>query len=225
MIFSRLTLLIFLLSCSLVIQSADIPLKVIPAIHTNAKLPMVFFISGDGGWNSFSQKLAETFVEKGYPVVALDAKKYFWNEKSPDQTTRDIADVINRYMKVWKKEKFILTGFSFGGSVIPFVAIRLPENLKASLAGLSMISAEPRADFEVSVSGMLNLKFSGKYDVFAELKKIKFIKPLCIFGTLEDAVITKGFRDAGNHVITLKGNHYYNNDQVLLANTIINDID
>ncbi|WP_069657935.1 alpha/beta fold hydrolase [Arcticibacter eurypsychrophilus] len=224
MTFNRLIVLILILSSSVLLKAADLPLKVIPATHTNAKLPMVFFISGDGGWNSFSQKLAETFAAKGYPVVALDAKKYFWDEKSPDQTTLEISEVINRYMRLWKKDTFLLTGFSFGGSIVPFVARRLPENLKASLTGLSMISAEPRADFEVSVSGMLNMKASGKYDVLAELKKIKSMKALCFFGTLENAGITKEFRNAGNRVVTLKGNHYYNNDQLLLANTIINDI-
>ena len=224
MIFKRFILILSIFYSSISLKAADLPLRVIPATHVNAKLPMVFFITGDGGWNSFSQKLAETLAAKGYPVVALDAKKYFWDEKSPDQTTREAVEVINRYMRLWKKSTFLLTGFSFGASIVPFVASRLPENLKASLTGLSLISAEPRADFEVSFSGMLNFKESGKYDVLAELKKVKSMEALCIFGAMENAGVTKEFRTSGNRVVTLKGNHYYNNDQLLLANTIINDI-
>ncbi|TKT86558.1 hypothetical protein FDK13_32285 [Dyadobacter frigoris] len=44
-------------------------------------LPLIFFISGDGGWTNFDQGLSKILVGNGMPVVGMNVQKYFWIKK------------------------------------------------------------------------------------------------------------------------------------------------
>lgn len=201
----------------------NIPLILIPSSLKN-DLPLVFFVSGDGGWTSFDQSLAESIIEKGMPVVGLDAQKYFWKEKTPEKATADISKAITHFMGQWNKKSFILIGFSFGASITPFVANRLAPDLKGKLKKVYSISPDENADFEIRVIDMLNLrKKGGSYNVLNELIKIKLTDPICIFGKDEDddfktKLIKEGFR-----TITLPGGHHYDNNYLALAKIISAD--
>lgn len=201
----------------------DIPLIPIPSTQKN-DFPLVFFVSGDGGWTSFDQSLALSIAEKGFSVVGLDAQKYFWKEKSPERTTVDISKAITHFMGQWNKKSFILVGFSFGASITPFVANRLAPDLKSKLKKVYSISPDENADFEIRVIDMLNLRKSiGDYSVLNELIGIKSIDPICIFGKEEDddfkaKLIKEGFR-----TITLPGGHHFDNNFAALARIITSE--
>jgi hypothetical protein len=62
--------------------SGDLPIFLIPSPIQDT-LPVAFLISGDGGWGSFDQAVAENLAERGIPVVGLDAIKYFRTLKTP----------------------------------------------------------------------------------------------------------------------------------------------
>jgi len=50
-----------------------------------------------------------------------------------------------------------------------------------------MISPDPRGDFEIHLTAMLNLDWNdAPYDVAGEMKKIKETKILCLFGDGEE---------------------------------------
>ncbi|MEK7720582.1 MAG: AcvB/VirJ family lysyl-phosphatidylglycerol hydrolase, partial [Bacteroidota bacterium] len=91
----------------------EMPLKVIES-SIGSTLPMVVYISGDGGLSSFSDSLCYYFSKNGFPVVVLNARKYFWGRKTPEETATDLVTIIEAYGTRWKRDKFILTGFSFG---------------------------------------------------------------------------------------------------------------
>jgi type IV secretory pathway VirJ component len=193
------------------IPPKDMSLKVIPPVEKN-NLPFVFMISGDGGWTKFDQRLAESLAQKGYATIGLDALKYFWTVKTPEQTTVDIIDAIKHYQNLWNKQAFVLIGYSFGADVIPFIANRLDTNLKESLHGILALSPDKYSDFEINISDLLHIGKSTKYDVLAELKKIKQIEPITFFGSKEDINIRNHFKEAGIKTIILAGGHHFNND-------------
>src|SRR6185312_10421067 len=56
--------------------------------------PLIFYLSGDGGLNKFSTALCETLHGKGYDVIALNSKSYFWDKKTPEQTATDINNYL-----------------------------------------------------------------------------------------------------------------------------------
>lgn len=202
----------------------DLPLTIVPALP-NSKMPMVFMISGDGEWTSFDHTLADTFAKKGIPVVGYDAQKYFWNAKTPQETTAEITKAISHYLQQWNKKSFVLVGYSFGACVAPFVANRFPDFLKNSLSGICLIAPEEFGDFEIHVSDMLSIGSRNKqFDVLYEIRKIKEIKPVCIFGAEEDPLIHHRFESTGVKIITLPGSHHFDNNYSLIVENILKNI-
>lgn len=199
-----------------------LPLKVISALK-KTDLPLFFMISGDGGWTSFDQSLAEALARKGVPVVGLDAQKYFWTKKTPDLVAAELAKVMAQYMEQLGKEEVVLLGFSFGASIVPFVANRLSPELKSQLSAVLSMSPDATADFEIHIADMLNFGGSkGKYNVLAEMSKLKSVPVISYFGKAEGARIPNQFIKQGLKVQILAGDHHYANDFEGLSKTLIN---
>ncbi len=196
-----------------------LPLILSPSESAN-DLPMVFFISGDGGWTSFDHSLGKSLVNMGMPVIGLDAQKYFWIAKTPGETVAEISSAIVHYMQQWNRKNFILAGYSFGADIIPFIVNRLSASLKESLDGIYCFSPDESADFEIHIAGMLNLREADPFNVVAEMRKITQPEPVCIFGAEEDAKIRNDFSETGAAIVTLPGNHHYNNNPSAAARVI-----
>jgi type IV secretory pathway VirJ component len=199
----------------------EMPLTLIPTAKPDT-LPMVFFISGDGGWASFDHTIGETFAKKGMPVVGLDAQKYFWNFKSPEQTAQDISNTVAHYLQQWKLKSFIIVGYSFGGCIVPFVINKLPDGLNKSVKGAYCLSPATLADFEIHLIDMMNFNGpSDKYDVVKEIKNLKYCNSLCIFGEDEDQVVINSFSKTGTSILILPGKHSFDNDAERVVTEII----
>lgn len=192
-----------------------LPVIVLPA-KNDADMPMVLLITGDGGWKDFDPKLANQFVNEKIPVVALNALHYFWNKKSPEQTTGVVQYLLNRYMDQWRKKTFILVGFSFGADVMPFIVNRLPSGLMNSCRGVVLFSPGTSTDFEIHIAQMLSNHRKWKYDVVQEMEAMKPIKLLCFFGDEEHEFPVKILSKPDWEVMYLKGGHHYeeNKDDV-----------
>jgi type IV secretory pathway VirJ component len=207
-------------SQKLLLLSGDLPLTLIPSAIKDT-LPMVFFISGDGGWTSFDQSLGDQFSSKGMPVIGLDAQKYFWNAKTPEQTSTDITKAIEYYMLQWNKKSFVFLGYSFGACVAPFITNQFSVSLKQKMKGIYCLSPDETADFEIHIADMLHFKTSEKYNVIEEIKKIKALNPVCIFGEEENSTLRNHFSETGTKIVILPGNHHYNNDYKAIITSIL----
>ncbi|MEO6135713.1 MAG: AcvB/VirJ family lysyl-phosphatidylglycerol hydrolase, partial [Ginsengibacter sp.] len=102
------------------VDIADLPITHIPAKKQGSET-MVLFITGDGGWNSFSQKLCDQYASSGIPVVVLNSLKYFWKKRSPEETAQAVSELLYKYSNEWKKKNILLCAYSFGADVMPFV--------------------------------------------------------------------------------------------------------
>ncbi|MDQ6889132.1 MAG: virulence factor family protein, partial [Bacteroidota bacterium] len=140
----------FFLSPAIFISTAfsqDFPIKEwAAAVHDK---PIIFYISGDGGFNSFSTALCESLNKKGYDVFALNAKSYFYNKKTPDQTTADIKNYLTKKLAGRKNQQVVLIGYSFGADVLPFVLNRLPKNLNDNITTSFLMASSGSTDFEI----------------------------------------------------------------------------
>ncbi|WP_316820761.1 AcvB/VirJ family lysyl-phosphatidylglycerol hydrolase [Pedobacter gandavensis] len=202
----------------------DLPITLIPAAQQN-NLPIVFMISGDGGWTSFDQSLAEELAAKGLSVLGLDAQKYFWNAKNPDQTSKEVSLALSHYLNVMGKENLILAGYSFGASIVPFIANRLPVDLKSRLKSVISLSPDVTADFEIHLVDLFNFGSNKeKYNVIAELKKISPIVPVSIFGEGEGNKIKNQFLKEGLKVITISGDHHFDKDYEKISTVFLKQI-
>lgn len=199
-----------------------LPVIVSPA-PANPNTPMVLMISGDGGWKGFDQQLAAQFVNRDIPVVSLNALKYFWSKKTPEQATAAVAALLEKYMGEWNKKEFILVGFSFGADVMPFVVNRLNGELSSKNKSVALLSPGTTTDFEIHISQMLNSKKQWKYNVVSEINKIRGKQVLCLFGDEEHAYPVKDLPKTDCKVIFLKGGHHYEDNKEDIAKLILGD--
>jgi type IV secretory pathway VirJ component len=200
----------------------SLPLTIIPST-IKPKLPLVFFISGDGGWSSFDHGVSVKLAADGMPVVGLDSQKYFWNVKQPKETADEMAKAISYYLKKWNRTSFIIIGYSFGACVAPFIANNFPLPLKQNLKGVFCLSPDETCDFEIHIADMLSFKTNEKYNVVNEMKLITSLNPVCIFGTGEDVELRDAFTLKGVKVETLPGAHHYDNDYSAVVAVVFKD--
>ena len=202
---------------SLLPEAARLPLQIIPATHEDAAAPMVLLLTGDGGWKGFDVQLAGQFAAKGMPVAALNSLKYFWSKKTPEQATETVAAILNAYLKTWKKQSFILAGFSFGADVLPFVANRLEPALMQHCKGIVLFSPGASTDFEIHISQMLSGHKQWKYNVVQEMQSLHFRPALCVFGETEHEYPVNTLQPAGINMVVLPGGHHYEDNKADIA--------
>lgn len=209
-------------------SNSDIPFRNLPLSLNPAPLhrdlPLILFISGDGGWTNFDQSISEFLAKEGIPVVGLDAQRYFWEAKNPQLAASELSQVISHYMQEWNCKSIVIAGYSFGAGVVPFITNELPNDLKKVVRGIFCISPDKTADFEIHIADMLDIESEEKYNVISELNKLKPLNPVCIFGSEESVELKSIFSKSGIRVETLPGNHHFNDDYKALATTIIKSI-
>ncbi len=199
---------------------SNLPVTLIPAKKEGSEM-LVLFISGDGGWNNFSQKLADQYAAAGIPVIGLNSFKYFWNKKTPEQAANDIAGLLYEYCDKWKKKSILLCGYSFGAEVMPFIFLRLPADLKEKINRIQLLSPASFTDFEIHVSDLFGSKNSmRKMNVASEVEKIN--KPvICYYGILEKEKPLQHIETSNYKTIILKGDHHYENSFEAIVETAL----
>src|SRR6185312_12738004 len=123
----RIYLLLFFSALAMGVAAQTLPLKEWGAPTHNKAL--IFYISGDGGFNRFSNELCTAINKEGFDVAAMDSKSYFWSKKTPAQTAEDISDFLSKKIARRPNQQIVLIGYSFGADVLPFVINRLPRNI------------------------------------------------------------------------------------------------
>jgi type IV secretory pathway VirJ component len=201
-------------------DTKGLPLNITTAVADTSE-PLVFFLSGDGGWTGFDQKICDQLAAKHVPSIGLNCQSYFWEKKTPETTVNDLAPIIKQYLTAWGKTKFVLVGYSFGANITPFLFNRLPSELKGKSGKMVLLSADTHGDFEIHIAGMLG-QTTGPYDVVAEIRSLQNTSVLCVSGEQEDDELKTALQGA-KHVWFEKipGSHHYNNDAAKVAATIL----
>jgi type IV secretory pathway VirJ component len=207
----KLIVILLLISSKLMGQNA---LPVTEYKGTNAVLPLICYLTGDGGINAFSKSLIQSWNSRGYSVVVLNSKSYFWKKQTPEQATTDVNNLLLKYMAAWKCTTAILMGYSFGADVLPFIQNRLPATTSNKLTKLVMISPSNTTDFEVHL-------FYGKSGSSVPAEINKLTKPgLVIFGKDEKDTPTT-ISNPKVAVLSLPGDHHYNDDANAMVQQVI----
>jgi len=187
---------------------ADLPITITKA-KTDKSDKFVLLISGDGGWNSFSQKLADSYAANGFNVIGLNSFKYFWKKKTPQETAADIAELLNTYTNEWHKQKIIICGYSFGADVTPFIYTRLPQALKNKITLIQLISPSSSTDFEIHMIDMLGSGNTPRaMNIAAEVRLID-IPVICYYGDQEPEKPLSPIKKTNFRTVILTGDHHY----------------
>ncbi|PYE27450.1 type IV secretory pathway VirJ component [Paraburkholderia silvatlantica] len=199
---------------------SDLPLVELPAAHPTDMLAVV--ISGDGGWRDLDKTIAEALQKQGVSVIGWDALRYFWSEKTPGQTSHDLARVLKTYGSRWHAQHIALVGYSFGADVMPFAYNRLPDALRAKVSYMSLLGFAPDADFQIRVTGWLGMPASDKaLQVRPELAKVPPSIVQCVYGAGEKDTLCPALVNTGVDVVKTGGDHHFDGDYNALAGKII----
>jgi type IV secretory pathway VirJ component len=184
---------------------------------------MAILLSGDGGWADIDRIVAEDLQRDGVPVVGWDSLKYFWTRKTPDQTAADLAKVMSSYRVGWHASKILLIGYSLGADVLPFAYNRLPPALRQDVVLISLLAVEKSVDFQVTVSGWLQLPPSGAdaLPLEPEVAKIPPRLVQCFYGAEEKHTACPDLAGRGITVIRTTGAHHFDGDYGALEQRIL----
>lgn len=159
-----------------------IPIEAAPKHDT-----MAIVYSGDGGWRDIDEKLGSYLQEEGIPVVGVDSLRYFWSEKTPQQTADDLSRIIETYRSQWKVDHVILIGYSFGANILPATYDKLPDADRQTVSLVSLLAPTHQADFKIAVTGWLGIPGAGKHgDPVVSLAAVEPWKIQCIHGRDEE---------------------------------------
>lgn len=185
--------------------------------------PVIVYLTGDGGWNSFSETLVAELGKNGYPTIALDTRKYFWNQKTPDQFARDIKVILSVYLKAWNKDSFSIIGYSFGADVAAFLPAHLPDQLSARINSMVLLSPGFSTGYVVKLKSMLNFGSTDKEKYKIQPELVKSNLPVwCIFGSDEDSDFYKALKETATlHKLIVPGSHRYDDNIPVLMRAVL----
>jgi type IV secretory pathway VirJ component len=153
--------------------------------------------------------------------VGLNSLKYFWTERTPEETARDVARLMRHYLAAWNKQRVLLVGYSFGADVLPFVVNRLPADLRARVASVSVLGIDSNASFEVSVADWVGSGAGGP-PTLPELAALGHMPVLCIYGEGEEDSICPALPASGAVTRAQVGKgHHFSGEYGTLADRIL----
>jgi type IV secretory pathway VirJ component len=161
--------------------------------------------------------------QQGYGTVALNSRKYFWREKSPEIFAGDFEQLANYYLKIWGKSELIILGYSFGADVASFLPNRVSPELRKKIKKIALISPSASTDFVIRLSDLVSEteNINRKYKVSPQIEQTD-MTVVCTFGQEEIKVLRNGLATKKNlTIISLPGDHRYQYNFSLLVKTIL----
>ncbi len=198
---------------------SDLPLIEVPAAVTERR-EFAVILSGDGGWVGIDRDLSTAFAQRGIPVVGWDSLKYFWEARTPDESSRDLGRVIDHYAAAWRRDRVILVGYSQGADTLPFMVNRLSPVTRTHIAHTVLLGPGHEAFFEFHVSHWLGTPTGGA-PILPEAEKLRGSSVACIYGEDDDDSICPELAPGDFSVVKLTGGHHFGGDYENLARIIL----
>lgn len=190
--------------------------------NSNSDKPIVFYVSGDAGFNTFSKTFAQEIHRYGYDVFALNTKKYFWQKKTPLQTAQDSENYLKKISKNRKNKKIIIIGFSYGADVAPFIYNRFDDQFKKNIQDLIIIGPSQVNDFEIHLEEYITDHMEHGYSVTNEINHLKNVPFTLIVSDFENKyfprkeITLKDYR-----FVHIRGDHHFGGNTKMLADKIV----
>jgi type IV secretory pathway VirJ component len=186
----------------------DLPLVEVPPVGPQQDV-LAVVLSGDGGWASVDRDVAGVLATAGIPVVGWNSLEYYWTARTPQGAAADLSRILRAYDDRWHRSHFLLVGYSRGADVLPFLADRLPGDLRARVSLIALISLSARVNFQFHLTDLL---FSKHRDtdrpVLPELERLRGVPIVCLYGAEEHDSACRALPAGLGEVIVLPGAHH-----------------
>jgi type IV secretory pathway VirJ component len=199
-----------------------VPVIEVPATtDAGPDAPLMIMLTGDGGWAEFVREISQRLAAQGWNVVGLDLRKYLWIPRTPDETAATVDDIIRRYATKWHRDHVVLTGFSRGADLVPFVTNRLPPSTRALVELVVLLSPGRSAEFEFHLGGFLRApKPDSQLSVLAEVLRLGDSPILMLYGRDDDEALALPKPSAATHIVKLPGDHHLGRDYPTIVGLI-----
>ncbi len=204
---------------------SGVPLTEVPATGGPDRPQFAVMLSGDGGWALLDRAVTAELAKKGLPAIGWDSLSYFWKARQPDEVALDLERILRHYLDIWKKDRIVLLGYSFGADVLPAVTSRLPKELRNRIDLVAFLGLSNYASFEFNLSDWVSDKPSeGDQPVRPELEKLSGLKRLCIYGAEEEGALCPNLTSLGVIAEKMPGDHHFDEDYQGVAQRIIDQL-
>ena len=201
---------------------SGVPLTEVPVTGGPDRPQLAVMFSGDGGWALLDRAVTAELAKNGLPTVGWDSLSYFWKARQPDEVALDLERVLRHYLNAWKKDRIVLTGYSFGADILPAVVSRLPKDLRDQIDLVALLGLSEYAAFEFRLSHWISDEpDQGDQPVRPEVEKLNGLKRLCIYGAEEIATLCPKLTDLGVIAEKMPGDHHFNEDYPGVAQRIL----
>ena len=199
-------------------------LAILPLIHVPATSgssdTLVVFVSGDGGWAAIDKGVSRVFAANGMPVIGIDALKYFWTRRTPEEASRDLEQIIESGLARYGKSRVVLTGYSRGADVLPAMISRLPAATRSKIRLIALLGASPRVELEFHVADWLRSSSKG-LPVKPEVDKLTSEHILCLAGEDDHDSLCPQLHGPHIDVVILKGSHHFDGNYPQLGRIVL----
>ncbi len=203
---------------------ADLPVTEIPSTAGSSSFFAVH-ITGDGGYGTTDRGLSETLAAHGIPVAVLNSLHYFWKKRTPEEGAADLQRILEHYRLTWRKEKYILIGYSMGADVLPFMLSRVPKNSLERVALVILLGPGPRAAFQFHLTQWLgHPPDDSKLAVQPELEKLRGTRMVCFAGDEDKEAICDRLDPGLAQPVALEGGHRIGTHYQPVADVILREV-
>ncbi|HEU5179442.1 MAG TPA: AcvB/VirJ family lysyl-phosphatidylglycerol hydrolase [Candidatus Polarisedimenticolia bacterium] len=201
----------------------DLPLVEVPAVKQPSGT-LAVLVSGDGGWVGLDRNVSKVLAERGIPVIGLNSLAYFWKRRTPEEAGKDLERIMRHYLAQWHCDKALLLGYSRGADVVPFMASRLPDDLRAQVRLVVLMGPDDSVDFEFHLSDWLGSDHhDNNLPVLPEIRKLDDFSVVCFYGEHEDDSLCPALKDGPMRVVRLSGGHHFSGDYEGVAERILQE--
>jgi type IV secretory pathway VirJ component len=197
----------------------------LPLVEARAPAPgrtIALVLSGDGDWAAFDRSLAAALNACGVSVVGLRSRSYLRHPRTPEDAARDLAAVTRHYLAAWRADSVIVTGFSRGAELAPFVVRRFPARLRRRVREVVMLSPAATASFEFHWSDLAYATpRPTDRPVLPEVRALRGTPVLCVYGADDRGALCPSLPPGAATPVRLRGGHHLDGDFAGLARTIL----
>lgn len=206
-----------------IVHGQNLPVK--EWVSTGHIKPLIFYISGDGGMNKFSTSLCEQLTSKGFDVIALNSRSYFYDKKTPDKTAADVEQLLKQKIIGRKNQQIVLIGYSFGADVLPFILNRLTKDLDNKVVVSFLMASSGTTDFEIHWSDIFGGNGKRSMDVVAEINKLADEKVVIISASDDKTLDVSRIKLKRFTREVLPGGHHFDGDTGEIVKVITSNLD
>ncbi len=198
----------------------NVPVVEVPAAKPSETVTL--FYSGDGGWRDLDRDVAAQMAELGYPVVGVDALRYFWEHKTPEQSAADLALLMQHYREKWGAKHFVLAGYSFGATCCRRSTTACRRTQEGRQLG-DPAGLRPQRQLRDRGAGLAR---QGRQEASTgpEMARLPGPKVLCVYGVEEKDESGCTQPQAVGENLQLPGGHHFDEDYPALAKRLVNAI-